>query len=49
LPEAHALSVLQFFDFLKDCKQIEVDVYDSFYNSLEEISKMLFALIKGLS
>jgi four helix bundle protein len=33
------------FDFLKDCKQIEVDVYDSFYNSLEEISKMLFALL----
>ncbi|MBN2613474.1 MAG: four helix bundle protein [Bacteroidales bacterium] len=36
------------FDYLKDQKIISGNTFNSFYNSFEEISKMLFALIKGL-
>lgn len=37
------------FDYLKEIKAIEVDTFKEFYKRLEEISKMLYALIKGLS
>ena len=36
------------FDFLKDNKQISEKDFKSKYYLLEEISKMLFALIRGL-
>ena len=36
------------FDYLKDLKIIDQQMFDSTYCSLEEISKMLYALIKGL-
>ena len=36
------------FDYLKDMKQIEEDKFMQFYTSLEEVSKMLFAMIKEL-
>jgi four helix bundle protein len=35
-------------DYLKDQKAIQVNEFDSFYKLCEEISKMLFSLIKGL-
>jgi four helix bundle protein len=37
------------FDFLKDKNQIEIEKFKSFYLHLEEISKMLFAMIKKLT
>ena len=37
------------FDYLKDCQMIEEERFRSFYAELEEISKMLFSMIKGLS
>jgi four helix bundle protein len=37
------------FDYLNDIDQIDKDTFNQFYFALEEISKMLFALIKGLS
>jgi len=36
------------FDFLKDMNIINEETYNKFYSSLEEISKMLFSLIKNL-
>jgi four helix bundle protein len=36
-------------DFSRDIESIEQAEYDSFYTDLEELSKMLFGLIKGLS
>ena len=36
------------FDYLKDMSVINEDEYNEFYSLLEEISKMLFSLIKGL-
>ena len=36
------------FDYLKDLGIVDSDTFDQFYASLEEISKMLYALIKGL-
>ena len=36
------------FDYLKDLKVISDAEFDNFYAELEELSKMLFALIKGL-
>jgi four helix bundle protein len=36
-------------DVLKDEKVLEVSQYQDFYNKAEEISKMLFAMIKNLS
>ena len=36
------------FEFLKDNNYIELDTYHNYYKDLEEISKMLFALIKKL-
>jgi four helix bundle protein len=37
------------FDFLKSCGSVDNEQYLDFYKQLEELSKMLFALIKGLS
>ena len=37
------------FDYLRDELIINESEYMEFYSSLEEISKMLFSLIKGLS
>lgn len=36
-------------DYLRDIESIQQAEYDSFYSDLEELSKMLFGLIKGLS
>jgi four helix bundle protein len=36
------------FDFLKDVENIDEDTFKQYYSYLEEISKMLYALIKGL-
>lgn len=36
------------FDYLKDQKHISQNAFDLFYSDLEEISKMLFALIRKL-
>ena len=44
-----AFECVAIFDYLKDCGTIEQDEYANFYFDLEEISKMLFALIKSLS
>lgn len=37
------------FDFLKETKQMEEALFSEYYTELEELSKILFALIKGLS
>ena len=37
------------FDYLKEIDSLESDLYKQFYEDLEELSKMLFGLIKGLS
>ena len=37
------------FDYLSDLQKISQEEFSSFYNELEEVSKMLFALIKKLS
>ncbi len=37
------------FDYLKDIEEIDDSEFQDFYHELEELSKMLFALIKGLS
>lgn len=36
------------FDYLKDLEVISKEDFNKYYSFLEEISKMLFALIKGL-
>ena len=36
-------------DYLRDIEAIQKSEYDPFYSDLEELSKMLFGLIKGLS
>ena len=36
------------FDYLKDFECLSQKDFDFYYKSLEEISRMLFALIKGL-
>ena len=43
-----AFECVAIFDYLKDCDTIEETQYSAFYHELEEISKMLFALIKSL-
>jgi four helix bundle protein len=37
------------FDYLKDIESIDEIKYDEFYNDLDELSRMLFSLIKNLS
>lgn len=44
-----AFECVAIFDYLKDIKSINDDIFKEFYSDAEEISKMLFALIKGLS
>jgi four helix bundle protein len=43
-----AFECVAIFDYLKDVKIIDKYHYNLFYSDLEELSKMLFALIKGL-
>ncbi|HAA15970.1 MAG TPA: four helix bundle protein [Cytophagales bacterium] len=40
--------VVAILDFLKDQESIEEATFQQYYQYLEEISKMLFSLIKGL-
>jgi len=44
-----AFECVAVFDYLKDINSINEDQFKVFYQDLEELSKMLFALIKGLS
>ena len=44
-----AFECVAIFDYLKDSNLIEDKDFREFYNKLEEISKMLYALIKSLS
>jgi four helix bundle protein len=44
-----AFECVAIFDYLKDVNIITEVEYTTFYKLLEEISKMLFSLIKGLS
>ncbi len=37
------------FDYLKDLEMIDEKSFQKYYTLLEEISKMLFALIKGMN
>ncbi len=37
------------FDYLKDMEAIDETIFKQYYSFLEEMSKMLFSLIKGLS
>ena len=37
------------FDYLKDTCDLSEDKFNLFYNDLEELSRMLFAMIKNLS
>lgn len=43
-----AYECVAILEYLKDNQQISEELYDSFYKKLEEISKMLFALIRKL-
>ena len=43
-----AFECLAIFDSLKDKAEIEVALFEDFYKKLEEISKMLFSLIRQL-
>ena len=44
-----AFECVAILDYLHDNKMIESVKFNSFYIALEEISKMLYSLIKGLS
>jgi len=37
------------FDYLRDTEEIDQAEFQDFYSELEELSKMLYSLIKGLS
>lgn len=37
------------FDYLKDINMIEKEQFTKFYNQLDALSRMLFAMIKSLS
>ncbi|MDD3637852.1 MAG: four helix bundle protein [Bacteroidales bacterium] len=37
------------FDYLKDIQAIEQDDFITFYNDLDELSRMLFSMIKNLT
>ena len=43
-----AFECVAIFNYLKDQNSIDEKVFDGFYHSLEEISKMLYSLIRGL-
>jgi four helix bundle protein len=36
------------FDFLKDVEILKIELFDSFYTNCEELSKILFAMIRNL-
>ena len=44
-----AFECVAIFDYLKDINVIEEEDFKQFYSDLEEISKMLFTIIKTLS
>ncbi|MFT4779012.1 MAG: four helix bundle protein [Flavobacteriales bacterium] len=44
-----AFECVAIFDYLKEIGAISVDQFDLFYSVLQEISKMLYGLIKSLS
>ena len=44
-----AFECLSIMEYLVDTNQISKEVYDKVFNRIEEISKMLFGLIKSLS
>ncbi len=44
-----AFECVAVFDYLKALDQIDEQVFKDFYSRLEELSKMLFSLIRGLS
>ena len=44
-----AFECVAIFDYLKDMDMISDIVFKQYYSFLEEISKMLFAMIKGLT
>ena len=43
-----AFECVAIFDYLKDLNKISLEEFNLFYQQLEEISKMLFAMIKKL-
>jgi four helix bundle protein len=43
-----AFECVAVFDYLNDNEEISREIYETFYARLEEISKMLYALIKKL-
>lgn len=43
-----AYECVAIFDYLYDIKQIKAETYASYYSSLEEISKMLYGMIRSL-
>jgi len=44
-----AFECLAIMEYLVEAKQISKELYDKVYERIEEISKMLFGLIKSLS
>ena len=44
-----AFECVAIFDYLLDQNSVDQENFSEFYSSLEEISKMLFALIRGLN
>ena len=44
-----AFECVAIFDYLHDLKKIDPVTFKSFYQELDELSRMLFALIKKLS
>ena len=44
-----AFECVAIFDFLHDLKKIDPVTFKAFYQELDELSRMLFALIKKLS
>ena len=44
-----AFECVAIFDYLKDIGAISDPVFRDFYNSLDELSRMLFSMIKNLS
>lgn len=44
-----AFECVAVFDFLRDIGKLSEDEYVTFYNDLEELSKMLFSMIRNLS
>ena len=44
-----AFECVAIFDYLKDLEVIDQQLFEHNYSTLEEISKMLYAMIKGLT